>query len=115
MSIIPVNGIGIYYEWHGPESAPVLVLNNGILMNAATSWMYQTSTLATHYRVLQYDCRGQGQSDHPDGAYSMDQHASDLAELLAALDVDRAHIAGICTAAKWRRRSPWRIRRASGA
>ena len=72
----------------------MLVLNNGILMNAATSWMYQTPALATHYRVLHTTAAGKG-SRIIRMARHMDQHASDLAELLAALDVDRAHIAGI--------------------
>lgn len=95
MPTITANGISLYYELHGPEDAPVLVLNNGILMNAATSWSFQTATFARRYRVLQYDCRGQGGSDHPDGPYSMALHADDLAALLDALGIAQAHIAGI--------------------
>jgi 3-oxoadipate enol-lactonase len=95
MPFIQANGISIYYEWHGQAGAPVLALNNGILMNAAASWAPQTTAFAAEYRVLQYDCRGQGQSDHPSGPYSMDQHADDLAALLDALGVGRAHILGI--------------------
>lgn len=95
MPAIAANDIQIYYELHGSEQAPVLVLNNGILMNAAGSWVFQTKTLARHYRLLQYDCRGQGQSDHPDQPYSMALHAEDLAALLSALGIERAHIAGI--------------------
>lgn len=95
MPIIEVNNLNLYYELHGPESAPCLVLNNGVIMNAATSWIFQTKTLSEHYRVLQYDCRGQGQSDHPKEIYSMEQHAHDLAALMSALDIERAHIAGI--------------------
>ncbi|MGD2158237.1 MAG: alpha/beta hydrolase [Anaerolineales bacterium] len=90
-----VNGVNLYYEFHGPESAPVLVLNNGVIMNAATSWIFQTETLGRHYRLLQYDCRGQGQSDHPDGPYSMELHADDLAALLEGLGIESAHILGI--------------------
>jgi 3-oxoadipate enol-lactonase len=89
------NGVGLYYEWHGHDSAPVLVLNNGILMNAATSWAFQTAALSRRYRLLQYDCRGQGQSEHPAASYSMALHAHDLAALLEALGVARAHILGI--------------------
>ena len=37
MPYADVNRTRLYYEWHGPEAAPVLVLNNGILMNAAAS------------------------------------------------------------------------------
>lgn len=90
-----VSDVQLYYELHGPESAPMLVLNNGILMNAATSWVFQTPTLSKHYRLLQYDCRGQGQSDHPDSSFSMETHADDLASLLEHLEVKQAHIAGI--------------------
>ena len=95
MPKIQVNQINLYYELHGSESAPVLVLNNGVIMNAATSWVFLTEVLSQHYRLLQYDCRGQGQSDHPEGPYSMGLHAGDLAELMEALDIEKAHIAGI--------------------
>lgn len=95
MPTIQANGIQIYFELHGAENAPVLVLNNGILMNAANSWVFQTQALAQKYRVLQYDCRGQGQSEHPEEAYSMAQHADDLAALLAKLGIAQVHIAGI--------------------
>lgn len=90
-----VNHVNLYFELHGPESAPVLVLNNGLIMNAATSWVFQTATLSKHYRLLQYDCRGQGQSDHPTDPYSMELHADDLALLLDELNIPNAHIAGI--------------------
>lgn len=95
MPTLTANGISLYYELHGPADAPALVLNNGILMNAAASWVFQTPALARHYRVVQYDCRGQGQSEHPAGPYTMALHADDLAALLDALGIGRAHIAGI--------------------
>jgi 3-oxoadipate enol-lactonase len=95
MPTVHVNGINLYYELHGEEGSPVLVLNNGIIMNAASSWVFQTKVLAAHNRVLQYDCRGQGQSDHPDETYTMQAHAEDLAGLLDALGIKEAHIAGI--------------------
>jgi 3-oxoadipate enol-lactonase len=95
MPKIAVNNVNLYYELHGTESVPVLVLNNGLIMNAATSWFFQTQTLSKYYRVLQYDCRGQGQSDHPSEPYSMEIHADDLAVLLDELRIESAHIAGI--------------------
>jgi len=95
MPYVEVNNINLYYEFHGPEDAPVLVLNNGLIMSAATSWVFQTATLSKHYRLLQYDCRGQGQSEHPTDPYSMEQHAADLSALLDELGIDSAHIVGI--------------------
>jgi 3-oxoadipate enol-lactonase len=95
MPLIKVNGINLYYELHGAEDGQLLVLNNGILMNAATSWVFQTNVLSKQYRLLQYDCRGQGQSDHPKSSYSMELHADDLAALLDILQIPQAHVAGI--------------------
>jgi 3-oxoadipate enol-lactonase len=95
MPTIEVNDVNLYYELHGPEDAPLLVLNNGVIMNAATSWAFQTQALSEKYRLLQYDCRGQGQSDHPEEPYSMAQHADDLSALMDALGIDEAHIGGI--------------------
>ncbi len=94
MPKIKANGIELYYELHGPETAPVLALSNGILMSTA-SWAFQMPVLSRHYRLLLYDCRGQGQSDHPEGPYSMELHADDLAALLDALGIESAHMGGI--------------------
>jgi 3-oxoadipate enol-lactonase len=95
MPHVKVRDVALYYELHGPPGAPAVVLNNGILMNAATSWALQVPEWSRHFRVLVYDCRGQGSSDHPDAPCSMASHAGDLAGLLDALDIGRAHVAGI--------------------
>jgi pimeloyl-ACP methyl ester carboxylesterase len=94
MPKIFVNGTNLYYEFSGPENGPVLVLSNGIMMSTA-SWAFQKIALEKHLRILLYDCRGMWKSDHPDEPYSMRQHADDLAELLKALHIEKAHIAGI--------------------
>jgi 3-oxoadipate enol-lactonase len=94
MPTAQVNGTQLYYEWHGPEGAPVLALVNGVLMSTP-SWAYQVPALSKNYRVLLHDCRGQGRSEHPAGPYTMQQHADDLARLLETLGVEAAHVAGI--------------------
>ena len=94
MPKVKVNDINLYYELHGPEEADVIVLSNGIFMSTAT-WGLQVAALREHFRVLVYDCRGMWQSDHPEGPYSMEMHADDLAGLLEALKIEQAHIAGI--------------------
>ncbi len=35
MPHLHANGIDLYYEWHGPETGDVVILNNGIFMSAA--------------------------------------------------------------------------------
>lgn len=94
MPEINANGCRFYYELDGPADGDALVLSNGILMSTA-SWGYQLPALTRRYRVLRYDCRGQWQSEHPAGPYSMELHADDLAALLDALGIARAHVAGI--------------------
>jgi pimeloyl-ACP methyl ester carboxylesterase len=89
-----INGVNLYYEWHGAESAEPLVLLNGVLMSTA-SWAAQVPDLSRSYHLLLHDCRGQGQSDHPAGPYSMEQHAEDLCVLLDTLGLEKVHLAGI--------------------
>lgn len=38
--------------------------------------------------------RGQGQSEHPEGEYSLDLHARDLVALMDALGIGKAHLVG---------------------
>lgn len=94
MPVIRVNEVNLYYELHGVETADVVVLSNGIFMSTA-SWGYQVAELKKHFRVLVYDCRGMWQSEHPTGPYSLEQHADDLAALLDALKIEKAHLVGI--------------------
>lgn len=94
MPFVKVNDIQLYYELHGPENADVIVLSNGIFMSTS-SWGYQLVEFKKHFRVLVYDCRGMWKSDHPAGPYSMEQHADDLAGLMDALGIKKAHIGGI--------------------
>ncbi len=93
MPRVTANSIQLYYELHGPGDAGVLVLSNGVLMSTA-SWAFQTPVLSQQTRLLLYDCRGMWQSEHPPGPYSMALHADDLAALLDALGIERAHIGG---------------------
>lgn len=94
MPFITVNGINVYYQWHGSEDRDIVIFNNGLLMDTA-GWVYQKSVISRHYLILLYDCRGQGKTDHPDSPYSMDLHADDLKALMDGLDIKAAHLAGI--------------------
>jgi len=46
---------------------------------STASCAFQIPEFARRYRVLAYDMRAQGRSDHPEGEYSLAQHADDLA------------------------------------
>lgn len=53
-----------------------------------------TPLLAEHFRVIDYDQRGYGQSSRPEQHYSIEAWADDAVRLLDALGVDKAHVHG---------------------
>jgi pimeloyl-ACP methyl ester carboxylesterase len=50
--------------------------------------------LAERFRVIDYDQRGYGASDHPDQEYSIESWADDGVKLLDALGIEKAHVHG---------------------
>lgn len=94
MPHVEANGIRIHYRFDGPDDAPVVVLSNS-LGTALGMWDPQIPALSRRYRVLRYDSRGHGQSDAPDGPYTIDMLADDALGLLDALDIGRAHFCGL--------------------
>ncbi len=85
------NGIRLYYELHG--SGFPLVLICGFTMTIE-GWPSDRQPYATHYRVVSFDNRGAGRTDAPAGEYTTAQMADDVAALLDALGIDRAHVLG---------------------
>jgi 3-oxoadipate enol-lactonase len=71
-----------------------LVLTHG-LGDDLHFWDNVAETLEPHRRVVRWDVRGFGLSDKPPGPYSPAMLAADLAALLDALGIDRAHLAGL--------------------
>ena len=73
-------------EWGPTEAPPVLLLHGGGQTRHA--WGATAPTLAAaNWRVVALDLRGHGDSDWPsDGAYEIDDYASDLLSVLEQLD-----------------------------
>lgn len=85
---------GLYYELHGPEDAPPLILSSG-LGGSASYWNPNLPALAQHFRVLVYDHRGTGRSDRtlPDTT-SVEDMTADVLALMDALDIESASFIG---------------------
>jgi aminoacrylate hydrolase len=85
---------GLWYEWHGPEDGEVLILSPG-LGGSGTYWQPNLTTFADRYRVLVYDHRGTGRSDrHLPDRVTIEDMADDVAALIDALGISRAHFLG---------------------
>ena len=88
------NGIETYYELHGREGMPWLVLSHSLACSTRM-WDEQIAAFKDRYRILAYDTRGHGSSQAPAGAYTLEQLADDLKALLDRLGISRAHYCGL--------------------
>ncbi len=91
---IEANGINIHYELSGKEKAPVVVLSHSLACSQVM-WWPQIELLESHFRVLRFDTRGHGQSQAPQGPYTLEQLVDDAIGLLDALKLDRVYWVGL--------------------
>ncbi len=85
---------GLYYEVHGPEGAPVVLLSSG-LGGSASYWAPNLAALAERYRVVVYDHRGTGRSAREvAGDLTLEAVGGDMIALMDALDIVRATVIG---------------------
>jgi pimeloyl-ACP methyl ester carboxylesterase len=88
---VKVNGTTLWAESRG--QGPDVLLIAG-LSDPAEAWQAQLDGLSDRYRVIAFDNRGSGRTLLPERPVSVGMMADDAAELLRALGVDRAHVAG---------------------
>jgi 3-oxoadipate enol-lactonase len=86
------NGIAQFYRRVG--NGPPIVLIHALGLDHRL-WNEQVSQLAPSFQVIAYDVRGHGATDVPPGPYTLSDFAEDLADLLDALGIDKAHLVGI--------------------
>jgi pimeloyl-ACP methyl ester carboxylesterase len=91
MPYVPTRDIITYYEEAGSGEPLVLIRGLGSDLQA---WAPQLPILAKHFRVIVYDNRGAGRTGAPDKPYSIAGMADDLAALLDALKIEKAHVLG---------------------
>ncbi len=92
MPKLPVGDIQMYYEIQGKGQPLVLIHGLG---SSTQDWDAQVAEFANSYQVITFDLRGHGQSDKPEGPYTMSMYSDDVAKLLDALKIGPAHIVGV--------------------
>ena len=93
----PVNGLRIYYEFHGPASSafPPLVLLHGGGDTIATSFGRILPLLARARPVIAFEQQGYGHTaDIAERPFSFAQSADDTAALLKHLRINKADLFG---------------------
>jgi 3-oxoadipate enol-lactonase len=84
-------GFDIYYEYFGSKGRPVMVIFNGVAMEAA-SWHKLVPLVLPRMDVLLWDYRGQGQSTSDDAPYSVEELADGLVAIFDTLTLEQRNI-----------------------
>lgn len=91
MPIAKINDISMYYEIHGEGEPLVLISGFGA---DHLSWLPTLDFFKQHYQVIIFDNRGAGRTDVPEGPYSVEQMADDVAALCVHLKITRVNFVG---------------------
>jgi len=86
------NKIEIYYEVQG-EGEPMVLIP--YLAADQACYAFQVAEYAKHYTCFSVDLRGAGLSGKPEGVYTTELLADDIAAFMQAAGIERAHIFGL--------------------
>jgi len=92
MPKVKVNAITMNYEQQGAGEPLVLI---PYLAADNACYAFQLADYAKHFTCISVDPRGAGATDKPAGAYSTELFADDIAAFLQAIEIGRAHVAGL--------------------
>jgi len=92
MPVVQANGIEINYDVQG-EGEPIVLIP--YLAAEQACYAFQVAEYAKHFTCYSVDPRGAGLSSKPEGEYTTELMADDIAAFMAAAGVGRAHIFGL--------------------
>jgi 3-oxoadipate enol-lactonase len=86
---LPGRGVTRVWEHPGPPGAPTLMLVHGVTLTAELNWSGVLEPLGAQFRVIAMDLCGHGESFRPDGRFSLEDCADDLAQLARIQGVEQ--------------------------
>ena len=92
MPRVEVDGLTINYDVQG-EGEPLLLIPYTSADHAC--WAFQLPAYTEQFNCIAIDLPGSGESDKPPGPYSTEGQADQVAAFLAAIGIERAHVAGM--------------------
>ena len=92
MPKVRANGINMNYEKQGTGEPLILI---PFLSADNACYAFQVPEYSKHFACISVDLRGGGESDKPEGTYSTELFADDVAGLMQALGIEKAHVAGV--------------------
>jgi pimeloyl-ACP methyl ester carboxylesterase len=92
MPKVKANNITINYDQQGTGDPVILI---PYLSADHACYAFQVAEYSKHFTCISLDLRGTGETDKPEGAYSTELLAADVAAFMQALGIKKAHISGL--------------------
>ncbi len=92
MPKIQAGNITMNYDQQGSGETVLLI---PYLAADYACYAFQVPDYSKHFTCVSVDLRGTGESDKPGGAYSTEMFADDIAALMQAMGIHKAHIYGL--------------------
>jgi len=92
MPKVRAGNITLNYDQQGSGEPLVLI---PYLAADYACYAFQVADYAKHFTCISIDLRGTGESDKPGGIYSTEMFADDVAGLMQAIGVEKAHVSGL--------------------
>ena len=92
MAKVDAGQLAMHYDQQGTGEPLILI---PYLAADHACYAFQVGAYAKHFTCISVDLRGTGESDTPEGAYSTDVLADDVAAFMQAMKIEKAHIAGL--------------------
>jgi pimeloyl-ACP methyl ester carboxylesterase len=92
MPTVKANDITINYDQQGNGDPLILI---PFLAADHACYTFQVADYAKHFTCISLDLRGAGETDKPEGAYTTEVLADDIAAFMRAIGIEKAHISGL--------------------
>jgi pimeloyl-ACP methyl ester carboxylesterase len=92
MPKVQVNEITMNYDQQGTGEPLILI---PYLAADYACYAFQVAEYAKHFTCISVDLRGAGETDKPEGTYSTELFADDVAAFMQAVGIQKAHVTGL--------------------
>jgi pimeloyl-ACP methyl ester carboxylesterase len=92
MPKVEANNISMYYEQQGTGEPLILI---PYLTADHACYAFQVAEYAKHFTCISLDLRGTGETDKPEGVYSTELLADDVAAFMRAVGIPKAQVYGL--------------------